>query len=507
MNQRKRFCAFALLVLAFIAGPAPATAAEPVDTKALDEIVQDALKAWEVPGAAVAIVQDDRILYLKGQGTRRLGGKEPVTPNTIFGLASCSKAFTTLALAMLVDEGKLSWDDPVRKHVPFFRLADPLADAKVTVRDLLCHRTGVASHDLLCYRAPWNLEEQVRRIGKVEPSRSFRSAFQYQSIMFIAAGQGLGTASGIPWGEFVQRRIFAPLDMTGASVTTAAALKSEDHAIPHQRNKDGKIEALPWYRFDEPNPSASVNASARDLSKWLRFQLGDGAYQGKRLVSAENLAETHTPQMVIRLTGLTRAEHPFTSQMSYGMGWVLQDYRGQPLVSHAGIIDGMRTHIALVPNSRLGIAILSNLHRTRMNLALSNTILDRLLRLPYKDWNGYYGGLVKAEEEADKAFLRDWQAKRRANTKPSQPLEAYTGVYEEPAYGTARITLEKGTLVWNWSTFHCRLDHFHYDTFTIRQEDILDNNPLVFRVGGDGAVTGLRGLDVEFKKVTEPKPD
>jgi CubicO group peptidase (beta-lactamase class C family) len=489
-----------LALLGLLMPGAPAAQGQAVDTKAIDDIVLEALKAWEVPGAAVVIVQGDRVLYLKGQGTRRLGGKEPVTADTTFGLASCSKAFTTLALAMFVDEKKLSWDDPVRKHVPFFRLADPLADANVTVRDLLCHRTGVANHDLLCYRAPWNLEEQIRRIGKVQPSRSFRSAFQYQSIMFIAAGHAVGTASGMPWGEFVQKRIFAPLDMTGASVTTAAALKSEDHAIPHRRTKDGKIEAIPWYRFEEPNPSASVNASARDLGKWLRFQLGDGTSLGKRLVSAENLAETHMPQTIIRLEGLTRAEQPFTAQMSYGMGWVLQDYRGHALVSHAGIIDGMRTHITMVPNAQIGIAILSNLHRTRMNLALSNTLVDRLLRLPYKDWNGYYGGLVKAEEEADKASQRDWQAKRRPNTQPSQPLKAYAGTYEDPAYGTAKITLENGGLVWHWSTFRCVLEHYHYDTFTIRQEDILDHAPLVFRLGADGAVTGMRVLDVEFKK-------
>src|SRR5262245_20918521 len=194
MNQPIRPLVVALLLLGVV-GNRAAAAPEPADAKAIDEIVQEALKAWDVPGAAVVIVQDDRVLYLKGHGVRQLGGKEPVTADTIFGLASCSKAFTTLALAMLVDEGKMSWDDPVRKHVPFFRLADPLADAKVTLRDLLCHRTGVASHDLLCYRAPWNLEEQIRRIGKAEPSRSFRSAFQYQSIMFIAAGHGIGTAA------------------------------------------------------------------------------------------------------------------------------------------------------------------------------------------------------------------------------------------------------------------------------------------------------------------------
>jgi CubicO group peptidase (beta-lactamase class C family) len=297
----------------------------------------------------------------------------------------------------------------------------------------------------------------------------------------------------------VEKRIFGPLEMTGASCSTAPVLKTADRATPHQRNQDGKIEPIPWYEFPEANPAASINATARDLGKWLQFQLNDGLFRGKRLVGHESLAETRMPQTIIRVEGLTQAEHPFTAQMSYGMGWVLQDYRGQPLVSHAGIIDGMRAHIALARNSRLGVAILSNLHRTRMNLALSNTIIDRLLDLPYKNWNEYYGALVKAEEEADKAHERERQARRHANTKPSHPLEAYTGVYEDAAYGTARVTLEKGALVWHWSTFHCPLEHYHFDTFTVNN-DVINRPPLVFQLGAEGQITGLRVLDVDFKK-------
>src|SRR5262249_35126749 len=162
------------------------------------------------------------------------------------------------------------------------------------------------------------------------------------------------------------------------------------------RSKNGKLEVIPWYDFGEPNPAGSINASASDLGKWLQLQLGNGSFRGKHLVSAENLVETRTPQMIIRVEGLTRVEHPFTGQMSYGMGWTLQDYRGLPLASHGGMVDGMRAHITLAPNSRIGIAILANLGRTRMNLALSNTILDRLLNLPYKNWHEHYQGIVKA---------------------------------------------------------------------------------------------------------------
>jgi CubicO group peptidase (beta-lactamase class C family) len=264
------------------------------------------------------------------------------------------------------------------------------------------------------------------------------------------------------------------------------------------------VELIPWLRFEEPNPAASINASARDLSKWLRFQLGDGTYGGafasKRLVSAANLAETHTPQMVIRVEGLVRAEHPFTNQINYAMGWVVQDYRGQLLVSHAGIADGMRAHITLAPNARLGVAILCNLHKTRLNLALSNAIVDQLLSLPYKDWNAHYQALVKAAEKEEKDQERQRQANRQPNAKPTHPLAAYTGTYQDPAYGTARVTLENGALVWHWSSFHSRLEHYQFDTFTI-MNDLLSNPALYFTVDKNGQVAAMRFHTAEFQKV------
>jgi CubicO group peptidase (beta-lactamase class C family) len=224
--------------------------------------MREALQSWQVPGAALAIVHQDRPIYLKGFGVRALGKKEPVTPDTVFPLASCTKPFTSLALAMLVDEGKVHWDDPVRKHVPFFRLADPLADAQVTLRDLLTHRTGLSGHDLLWYRSPWTLEERIRKVGLLQPAESFRTAFQYQSILYGTAGYAAAQASGDSWQALVQRRIFDSLGMKSATCSTKEALTSADHASPHRRSKDGKREMIPWYRITEPDPAGSINAWA-----------------------------------------------------------------------------------------------------------------------------------------------------------------------------------------------------------------------------------------------------
>ncbi len=471
-----------------------------IDATAIDKVVQNALKTWDVPGAAVVIVRGERVVYLKGFGVRELGGKELVTPDTVFPLSSCSKAFTTLALAMLADEGKLRWDDPVRKHLDYFRLADPLADANVTLRDLVCHRTGLAGHDLLWYRAPWGLEEQIRRVGRVPLTHSFRSALQYQNIMVGAAGLAAAHASGGTWDAFVQKRILDPLGMKATKLTTPAALKAADHSSGHRWGGDGRQAVVPWYMFATPHPAMSVYTTARDLGPWLRFHLGDGTWDGKRLVSAENLSETHLGQMLVPMKGLAKQENPFTTQLSYAMGWVVQDYRGHKLVSHAGNIDGIRAHITLAPDDGIGLAVLANLQDTRMNLALSNTLLDHLLGLPKHDWDTLYTDLMRDQRLAAQARYRERLAKRQEGTKPSLQAKEYVGTYEHPAYGTAKIVLEKDALVWQWSSFRSPLEHWHFDTFTVANEG-LGYPPLQFLLNGDGEVRALRVLDQEFKQI------
>jgi CubicO group peptidase (beta-lactamase class C family) len=481
-------------------GVAPACAA--FDETKIDALVQEAQKAFEVPGVAVAIVRDGEVLYLKGFGVKELGKKDPVTPDTVFPLASCTKAFTTTAMAILVDEGKMNWDDPVRKHVDFFHLADPLADADVRMRDLVCHRTGLAPHDLLWYHAPWKPEETIRRVGHLQLSKPFRTAFQYQSIMFTTAGHGVGIASKSTWKDFVQTRILDPLDMKETAFTTVDAEKL-DHALPHRKNANGDVESIPLYKIEYSDPAGSLHANARGLANWARFQLGDGTWKGKRIVSAKNLDETHTAQMVIRLEGQTKAMNPESHLISYGMGWVLQDYRGVELISHAGLIDGFRVHLTLVPEAKLGIVLLANLHQTRMNLPLSNSIVDLLLGLPKKDWNGHFLELVKKEEADARERIKERMAKRHQGTKPSRELGAYTGSYENAAYGTAKVSLEEGQLVWHYHAFTWPLEHYHYDTF-IAKTDLLGYPMVVFTLGTDGEVRTVEIQDVmgvEFKRV------
>jgi CubicO group peptidase (beta-lactamase class C family) len=499
----------ALLALSFLLLANATHAAAPPAPPDLDALLKRARVRWGAPGLAAVVVRDDRVVYLKGFGVRRHGSAEPVTPDTLFGIGSLTKAFTATALAVLVDEGKAGWDDRVRKHLPWFRLADPLADRDVTLRDLLCHRSGLARHDLLWYRAPWSVEESVRRLAFLPRSTSFRSTYEYNNLAYLAAGLAIASAARTPWHSFVHKRLFDPLGMKGAVFTAQAARKARDHATPHHRDPGGKLTAIDWYPDDRQiRASGSIKASARDLGQWLRLQLAGGSLGERRLVSAEAVGETHTPQVVVpldrRLARLTGA-----SQVSYGLGWLISDYRGRRLLAHGGAVDGFRAQILLLPAQRTGVVLLSNVDENTFLQATGYVVLDHLLRLPRKDWHGHFKARAAETERALQALARRRAAGRRADTRPARELAAYAGSYHDPAYGTATVTRKGTELTLKWSGFRVPLRHWHYETFIVGGEKKLTN-----RLGGEFAVFTLdEGAEVRsmhflgrtFRRVAEKR--
>lgn len=442
-----------------------------VDPKTVDRVMTTMLRAWQIPGAAVAIVQNDRVVYVQGYGTKELGKNDPVTPDTLFQIASTSKAFTTTALAMLMTEKKLAWDDPVRNHLEYFRLSDTCADSQVTIRDIVSHRTGLRRHDELWDNSPLTREEVVRRIGFVGLTKAFRTAYQYQNIMFIAAGEIVTNRSGMTWDDFVRTRIFKPLGMTRSAISDAEWSASTDRAIGY--SYDGKTgRVYPQRLIDTTTIGAggAIKSSARDMANWVRFHLANGAVDHRPLVDAQILEETKTPQTVVRMENLTRDANPESHVMSYAMGWVVQDYRGELLVSHAGALNGFRTHVDLMPERNSGFVIMINAGRGLALIAVRNALADMLSAKPARDWNAYYL-MIDGKAEAKEAKDREERlAKRVPNTNASLALESYGGEYESRAYGALKITPTNGTLVLQWSRMTIPLTHFHYDTFTARSE-------------------------------------
>jgi CubicO group peptidase (beta-lactamase class C family) len=448
----------------------------------IDQSIRDALAFWEVPGAAVVVVSKDKVVHLKGYGVRERNGPE-VTPDTLFPLASCSKSFTSALLAQLVDERKLSWDDPVRKQLPWFHLSDKNADAMVVLRDLLSHRTGVGGHDLLWYRSPWGNEEIVRRTCLLPLAHPFRTEMEYQSAMYTALGLTAAKATGQSWEELLRERLFKPLGMKDVSLTTTEAAQVANRAVGYRVDKGGKLQAVPWYAMKTPNAAGSVNATASSLVPWLQLYLNQGKHRDQQIISEENLRETITPQIPIRLAGPGLAINPESQQISYGMGWVIQDYRGKLMVQHAGLIDGFRVHLTLLPKDGIALAILANREGTRFNLALSNTLVDRLLNLERRDWNKTLQEAVDEEETAKKLKAKQEELARRPGTMPSLPLKGFTGTYTNAVFGDATIGLDQDRLVWEWGNWKVPLNHFHFDIFRLDADNPhLDRTFLQFRV-------------------------
>lgn len=477
--------------------------AQSLDPGKVDAAVEQSMKSWGVPGAAIAIIQDDRVVIAKGYGLRDVKSRQPVTANTLFAIGSTTKAFTTAAMAILVDEGKMNWDDRVQQHIPFFRLSDPIANELVTMRDLVTHRTGLVRNDLLWYNSPWTSQEILRKAGHLPLAFPIRQTWSYQNIMYLAAGYAVGLAADSTWEDFTQKRIFDPLGMKTSNFSSIAAEKAADHATPHDRKDDGSVDVIPWRNLDNVGPAGSINSSASELTRWVRLHLNQGVVDGKRLISEKNMREMHTPQMVMpQGPSSGRFYVPGMDQISYALGWAVHDYRGQLVVTHGGAIDGFRTQIAMIPARRLGVVVLSNLGDRNMPEALRLTLLDLALNQQPKDWDAVYIGMETEQRKAGEAARAERERKRPKSTRPSLELTSYAGDYVNPAYGTARIAVKDGKLTVEWSRFSAPLQHDNFDTFRA-QGGRLNDTPVSFRLNTLGDAALLSMLDQEFRKVNQ----
>jgi len=508
LSRRTFLAAAAGVGAATMAGAVPVA----VQPAAIDDAVAEAGKVWPVPGMCVAVVQGGAV-HVKGYGVREAGAKKPVTPETLFGVGSCTKAVAAATAAVLIDAKKLAWDDPVRKHLPWFRLADPLAERDATLRDCLCHRLGIhGRHETLYILAPWPLEENVRRLAHLEQAFPFRSVFHYCGLNYFVAAAVLSAAAGKPWHEFAREALLGPAGMAEAGFTDGDWLKADDRASCHLRTPDDKVVVIPPWNPgpDQIDANGRLKASGRAMAAWLRLHLAGGANGDKRVVSAANLAETRTPQMVIRREGFWADAFPMaeTTQLSYALGWKVRDYRGHGVLSHAGRTTGFSTEMVLVPRADLGFAILTNLDECWLPEALMHTLLDQFLGLPAKDWNAHYRAVEQGLEKAAAKEKGTWEAKRKPDARPTLDLALYAGTYTEPAYKDVTVTLVGGKLCMRWSRFDAELRHHYHDTFTatggagvnVRNENSLHGEAVRFLLDGEGRVGALEWYGQRFQR-------
>ncbi|MGD8276651.1 MAG: serine hydrolase [Gemmatimonadota bacterium] len=449
---------------------APALAAQQVDVAALDAYIAKAQRDWPVPGLSVAIVKDGRIVLEKGYGVRDARGTDPVDENSLYAIASNSKAFTVAALAKQVDEGKLSWDDRVVDHLPWFRLYDDYVTQEMRVRDLLCHRSGLGTYsgDLLWYGTPYSAEEVIRRARYLPQAYPFRAGYGYTNLMFIAAGEVLREVTGQDWHPYIEANIFGPLGMTRSVTSTTELAQRDNVATPH-KNEHGEVLPIEWYNWDAMGAAGGIISSVHDMSQWLIAQLGGGAKGDVRLFSEARQREMWTVQNPFAVSPGYQRRYPSTHFRGYGLGWSLADYRGHKVTSHGGGYDGMFSQVALVPEADLGIVVLTNA-MTGIAPAIVYRILDAFLGGEPRDWSAEGLATWTRDRAAFEARQDSAENHRVPNTTPSLPLDGYAGTYGGPMYGNATVSLEEGRLVLRLlpnPDLVADLEHLHYDTFVI----------------------------------------
>jgi len=444
------------------------------------------------------------VVLAKGYGVRKLGEAAPVTAQSLFRIASNTKAFTSAALAMLVDERRLKWDDPVVQHMPGFQMYDPYVTREFTVRDLLTHRSGLGlgAGDLMFF-PPGDLgrEEIIKRLRFIKPATSFRTAYAYDNLLYIVAGQLIPAITGKTWDDFVRDRIFTPLGMTNTFTDVAALHKGKDVATPHNA-LSGKLEALPQEDMDTSAPAGAIITCVDDLAKWMIAQLGGGAVGKTRLFTAAQGKEMWSAQTILPIDEPAKdAPAAFAAIQpnfnAYGLGWGLRDYRGARLVGHTGSLAGYVSRTALIPSLKLGIVILTNQEETAAHSAIANTVLDHYLGAPETDWIAAYSARVKKERAEAEETVKKATGKRNANTRPALPLAAYAGRYRDAWYGDMRIEEHGGKLSIYFThtpALAGELEHWQYDTFVARWKNrTLDADAYVtFALKPDGTIDEVK---------------
>ena len=467
-----------------------------------DTYVEQARNSWQVPGLSIAVVKDGKIIFKKGYGVRQLGKPDKVDTQTLFACASTTKAMTATCMAMLVDEGKVNWDDAVIKYLPDFKLFDPYVTRELKIRDLFTHNSGVGNADFLWDIMDISSDEILKKMAEVKPSYSLRSSFIYQNIFYLAAGKVIEKVSGQSWEKFITSRVFVPLGMT-RTVPMRKDVKDPNQTSAHFLVHNA-ITVIELSSADVIGPAGSVWSCADDMSKWMLCMLDSSKYEGgKRLVTAKTWIEMLKPQVMV-----TASEFYPTAQLTkpnwttYGLGWFQQDYRGHKINFHTGSLYGAIAINGQLPDEKLGVYIFGNYDHAEVRHALMFKAFDHFGLGGTRDWNAeflkLYGGLRAQGEKA----VKDFEAKRVANTTPTLPLDQYSGKYTDPLYGELEVIVQNKKLLININNrIKATLDHWHYDTFRGEYDKAWNGIALTqFSLNATGKIEKIYFEGIEFKR-------
>ncbi len=496
--MRTRFRRQSLLAVILVACATTALAqSAPVVPPDLDAYVQRVMKAFDVPGIGLAVVKDDVVVVARGYGVRKMGEPAPVDGRTLFGIASNTKVFTATALGLLVEQGRLQWDAPVVNYLPWFQLYDPYVTRELTIRDLLVHRSGLGlgAGDLLWWPpSTYNRKEIAGRLRYIKPATSFRSAYAYDNVLYLVAGAVIEEVSGQSWEDFVASHILAKVGMTSSNVRHSSAAAGGNVATPHAE-VDGRVRPIAPFDSDNTNPAGGVNSCAEDMAKWLRLMLKEGQLpDGSRLYSAATWRQVSTP-VTPEPNGPPPPELPAlrSNFRGYALGLEVRDFRGYKVLTHTGGLPGYVSRVLMVPDLKLGIAVLTNQESEAAFDAVAYNIGDAYVGGARTDWLEGFQKLLARTQAAAVETDRKAASGRNAASMPSLPLPAYAGTYRDAWYGDIAIAVEGGKLVMRFTktpSLVGDLEHWQYDTFVARWRDreLRADAFITFALNPDGTI-------------------
>jgi len=414
--------------------------------KRLDQVIEEMRSTWHVPSIMLSVTRGGETFYCGG-GIADIRTGAPVNEHSIYAIASASKAFIATAICMLVDEGRLSLDQPVKELLPDFEMFDPYMTEHLTMRDAMSHRSGLPRHDLTWYLHPeFTMRDLVHKLRYMPPAYEPRTRMHYQNHMFTLATVVVEEISGMPWHTFVEARILRPLGMTRTYCLPAQFRDTADNIAQPHAYMNGEIISIPYADISGVGCAGCISSTVHDLAIWARLQAGEGELDGVRYFSKERAADLHTPQMIIKPGEMSDMTFPEVTHTAYGLGWFIESYRGHTLVHHGGTIDGYKSIVGYLPGEDVSFAVLSNRERNQSPMALAYAVCDLALGLEPLDWTAKMGAelerMAALSKEKDKAMLEAVPA----GAAFARPLSVYCGDYTHGAYDLVRVTLAEDKL-------------------------------------------------------------
>jgi len=456
-----------------------------------DAYMAKILKDWNAPGVGVGIVAGEKLVFAKGYGFRDYEKKLPFTPTTLCQIASNTKLFTAVAAGLLVDQGKLTWDEPVRDSVPSIRFYDDELNNTVTLRDMLAHRTGITRHDTIWYKSDFTRLELFERIKYLEPSEPIRQTFLYNNLMYAAAGYLIELQSGKTWEEYVREKIFTPLSMTSTVYSIADMLKQPDYGVPYTERRDSfELYKIPYYEdIAGVAPCGAIISNIQDMSHWLIALMNDGKYAGQQVVPADVLKATLEPAVALPNTMAETRGYWESLNSTYGMGRETTSYRGHLLTSHGGDLPGFHSQVSFMPRERIGVIlfVIGN-HCASLYDTVSYNVYERLLGLDQTPWSERILELRLKGKKAGTEARAKAGGERIPDTKPSHALSDYLGDYEHPAYGILKVAEKAGQLQFDFHKIQLPLTHFHYDRFDTPDDELYGKWSVNFQTNPQGDI-------------------